>query len=112
MVKYTGDELIEQKRIISQREYLAAYLTRDHTRHVIRQRRISFLYSQQSFNVHSYVEPVSGVDILHAQVEAPLDSSEEPEVVLPPFLDVDRRLTSSKEDEIQFGAYGISPIEK
>lgn len=112
VVQYAGDELIEQKRIISQREYLAAYMTRDHGRHVIRQRRISFLYAQQSFNVHSYVEPVSGLDILHAQVEASLDSSDEPEVDLPPFLDVERRLTNSKEDEMQFGAYGLSLIDK
>jgi hypothetical protein len=112
VVKHAGDEQIEQKRIISQREYMAAYMTRDRSRHVIRQRRISFLYAQQSFTVHSYVEPVDGLDILHAQVEAPLDSREEPEVELPPFLDVDRRLTNSKEDEMRYGAYGISLSEE
>lgn len=110
-VHHAGEEWIEQKRIISQREYAAAYMARDRDRHVIRQRRISFLWSQQSFNVHSYVEPVKGLAILHAQVEAsPGDA--DPAVQLPPFLEVDRRLTNSKDDEDKFGAYGISLIDK
>lgn len=90
-----GDEFIEQKRIISQREYAAAYMTRDQSRHIIRQRRISFLWAQQSFNVHIYVEPVSGLAILHAQVEASLGDAD-PVVKPPLFLDVESRLTNSK----------------
>ena len=45
-------ETIEQKRIITAREYNAAYKTRDTTRHIIRQERISFLYELQSFTIH------------------------------------------------------------
>lgn len=108
IVKVKGDEVIEQKRIISQREYNIAYMTRDNHRHVVRQRRISFLYAQQSFNVHVYVQPAKGLGILHAQVEGSDDG--EPEVKLPPFLDVERRLNNSQEDELKYGAYSISVI--
>jgi hypothetical protein len=45
-------EIVEQKRIITAREYSAAYWTRDTTRHIIRQKRISFLYELQSFTIH------------------------------------------------------------
>jgi len=45
-------EVIEQKRIISAREYSSAYKTRDCSRHIITQERISFLYKLQSFTVH------------------------------------------------------------
>jgi len=123
-------EVIEQKRIISQREYMAAYMTRDHRRHVIRQRRISFLYAQQSFNVHIYEgPPADGLCILHAQVqarrrrprtaetaeaeaEAATAEEETPEHVdLPPFLDVERRILNTKEDEAKYGAYSLSVIK-
>ena len=81
---------------------------------VIKQRRISFLYAQQSFIVHQYVKPssVEGLCILHAQVEASSSSTgqefKEPEVKLPPFLSVDRMLLNTKEDEKQYGAYSVS----
>jgi hypothetical protein len=52
-VRRTSDgELIEQKRIITAREYSAAYKTRDVSRHIIGQERISFLYELQSFTIH------------------------------------------------------------
>jgi hypothetical protein len=52
-VQRTSDgEVIEQKRIISAREYSAAYKSRDLSRHIIRQERISFLYKLQSFTIH------------------------------------------------------------
>lgn len=44
--------LFEQKRIISSREYNTAYKSRDLSRHIIRQERISFLYKLQSFAIH------------------------------------------------------------
>jgi predicted ATPase len=49
-------EVIEQKRIITAREYAAAYKTRDPTRHIILQERISFLYKLQSFTVHVSIQ--------------------------------------------------------
>ena len=99
---------IETKRIITKREYFSLFSNRDKSRHIVRQKRISFLWKIQSFNVHVYQEPVSDICILHAQVKASPDSSEiEREVDIPPFLDVDRPITDS-EDDAQFGAYNIS----
>ena len=101
------DEWIELKRIISAREYSAAYKSRDLSRHIVRQNRISFLYEQQSFTVHMYETPAEGLCILHAQVESKAD--EEPEVKLPDFLDVERQL-GGEEDEKKYGSYALSVI--
>jgi predicted ATPase len=97
------EEVIEQKRIISQREYAAFYMTRCPERHVVRQKRISFIYKQQSFVIHIYEEPVSDICILHAQVEASKEK-----VDLPPFIDVNRILLNSKPDEEKYGAFSLS----
>ena len=105
-VSYAADEMVEVKRIISQREYQTASLSRDESRHIVQQRRISFLYAKQSFTVHIYQQPVNHLSILHAQVEA--KNEEDPAVTLPPFLQVERRLTTDKEDENAYGAYSIS----
>lgn len=43
---------IEEKRIITAREYSAAYMTRDVKRHIVHQQRISFLHKLQSFTIH------------------------------------------------------------
>jgi predicted ATPase len=52
-VQRTADgEMIEQKRIITAREYGSALKSRDLKRHVVRQQRISFLYQLQSFTIH------------------------------------------------------------
>jgi len=109
---------IEQKRIISRREYESAYLTRDHRRHIVRQKRVSFLYNKQSFVVHMYVQPAPGLCILHAQVEASAQESMTDldavlgkntiKVDLPPFLEVERRLKHTPEDEATYGAYNLS----
>ena len=115
--KADNGDTIEQKRIISEREYAAAYETRDRRRHIIKQRRISFLYAKQSFVVHMYEAPVSNIHILHAQVEAkisqggtsgPSDAVSTSEILLPPFLEVDRLLEQTKEDEDMYGAYSLS----
>lgn len=113
--KAENGELIEQKRIITEREYVAAYETRDRTRHIIKQRRISFLYAKQSFNVHMYEAPVSNLNVLHAQVEAKNNNGQpdhETVIQLPPFLEVDRLLEQTKEDEDLYGAYSISLIKR
>lgn len=54
---------------------------------------------------------MEGLCILHAQVEASADG-EEPEVDLPPFLQVERRLTDSKEDKEKYGAYSLSMMKQ
>ena len=131
-VKRTVDgQVVEVKRIISRREYVASHKNRDQSRHVVKQKRISFLFNMQSFNIHIYEEPSSVGDlcILHAQAEASTSNPSSPAkggddvdfeasgtgnagVDLPPFLDVDRRLTSNKEDEKMYGAFSISRIDE
>jgi AAA domain len=113
-----SSETIEQKRIITRREYDTAYQTsRDPQRHIVLQRRVSFLYEKQSFVIHMYKAPVRTINILHAQVEANKNNDDGPDeakkdvkdlVRLPPFLHVDRPLRSCREDEEMFGAYSIS----
>jgi len=109
-VKLTHDgQEIEVKRIISRREYTSLFNTRDLKRHVVRQTRISFLYHMQSFNIHFYREPEKVCDlcILHCQFDA---SGGAAAATLPPFLDIDRQLTS--DDNAQYGAFRISVIDE
>ena len=102
-VKRTYDEKeIEVKRIISKREYNNFYKTRDLTRHIIKQTRVSFIWNMQSFNVHIYSEPIKVKDlcILHCQFEGGTGNNNDSDVVeqdyhkdfsLPPFLDIGRK---------------------
>eukprot|EP00555_Chaetoceros_dichaeta_P011260 CAMPEP_0198255876 /NCGR_PEP_ID=MMETSP1447-20131203/5914_1 /TAXON_ID=420782 /ORGANISM="Chaetoceros dichaeta, Strain CCMP1751" /LENGTH=465 /DNA_ID=CAMNT_0043942365 /DNA_START=163 /DNA_END=1560 /DNA_ORIENTATION=+ len=114
---------IEVKRIISSREYISAYHARDTSRHIVKQRRISFLYKTQSFNIHIYKEPIDNLCIVQAQAASVDDVDQchngesngstkregnEPAVDFPPFLDLERRLENNKEDEEKFGSFNIS----
>ena len=58
---------------------------------------------------------MSDISILHAQVEAAKDGAA-PKVDLPPFLDVEKRLSSTgtteDDDEERYSAYSISIINK
>jgi len=103
-------QIIEKKRIISKREYNSLFNNRDESRHIVRQKRISFLWNIQSFTIHVYQEPVSDMCILHAQVQSTSDSvDQDGEVSIPPFLEVNKKLSpDSEEDEKQYGAYHIS----
>ncbi len=111
---------IELKRIISAREYAAFSKSRDVSRHIVRQRRISFLYRLQSLAVHIYEGPSPGLCILHAQVEstgggdggaAAAAAAAAPPVDLPDFLDVERRL-EGEADERLYGSYALSLVSK
>eukprot|EP00979_Chaetoceros_neogracilis_P013458 scaffold3835_cov295-Chaetoceros_neogracile.AAC.27 len=106
---------IEVKRIITPREYNAAFKTRDMNRHVVTQRRISFIWDMQSFNVHLYKEPVDveNLCIVHVQQQVDDDAKEKNKILdedvnLPNFLNVDRKLIDGKEDNRNFGAFSIS----
>mmetsp|Transcript_114220 Transcript_114220/g.170866 ORF Transcript_114220/g.170866 Transcript_114220/m.170866 type:complete len:412 (+) Transcript_114220:82-1317(+) len=103
-------EAIEQKRIITAREYATAYKSRDLSRHIVTQERISFLYKLQSFNIHVYQSPSPGLCLLHAQIET-TKGEEAKDAELPPFLNVVRRLGSDPQDENMYGAYSLSVIE-
>lgn len=100
-VTHSGKE-VEVKRIITPREYNAAYKTRDPTRHVVKQRRITFLWATQSFNVHIYKEPIDDLCILHVQSSVGSDKCE-----VPHFLSVNR-LLGEKEEDKQYGAFFLS----
>jgi predicted ATPase len=122
VVSITHDgKVIEVKRIISAREYASAFKTRDLSRYIVRQQRISFLWNMQSFNIHIFNEPDTGLCILHAQVNETmsdhkqnidLEDSTDLLIDMPPFLDVVRRITSKKEDNDKYGAFNISVINK
>jgi predicted ATPase len=57
LVKKTIDgQIMEMKRIITSREYASSMKQRDVTRHIIQQKRISFLYKHQSFSIHVSTE--------------------------------------------------------
>jgi len=107
VIRRDGQEF-ETKRIISAREYNASYRSRDLSRHIVRQERISFLYKLQSFTIHVYQTPSTGTCILHAQVESTDD--ETPVVELPDFLDIERRL--KQDDESTYGSCALSVIHK
>jgi hypothetical protein len=100
-------EMVEVKRMITAREYRASFNARDHSRHIIRQERISFLYEHQSFTIHMFDNPLYGLCILHAQVET--SDNDDSVVMLPHFLDVDRRLLG-RDDEQRYGSYALSVI--
>eukprot|EP00815_Leptocylindrus_aporus_P009881 CAMPEP_0116057664 /NCGR_PEP_ID=MMETSP0322-20121206/4743_1 /TAXON_ID=163516 /ORGANISM="Leptocylindrus danicus var. apora, Strain B651" /LENGTH=350 /DNA_ID=CAMNT_0003541713 /DNA_START=135 /DNA_END=1184 /DNA_ORIENTATION=- len=95
--KKTGTET-EVKRIISMREYNSSVKSRDMTRHIIKQTRISFFWKLQSFVVHIYHEPVSDLCLLYCQANDQPSNS----IALPPFLDVDRAINDSEEDEKKY----------
>jgi hypothetical protein len=100
-VTHSGKQ-VEVKRIITPREYNAAYKTRDPTRLVVKQRRINFLWATQSFNVHIFKEPNDDLCILHVQSSEGSDTCKVPE-----FLSVNRILGENDEDK-QYGAFFLS----
>lgn len=102
-------QVIETKRIITKREYISLFNNRDKSRHIVTQKRISFLWNIQSFTIHVYQEPVSDICILHAQVQSTSDSADhDEEVSIPPFLEVEKKLLTDSEEDEQYGAYHIS----
>ena len=108
-------QIIERKRIITKREYYSLFNNRDKSRHIVKQKRISFLWNIQSFTIHVYKEPVSDICILHAQVRSisPEEDNEEEddkkgEVEIPTFLEVEKRLMTDSEADEHYGAYHLS----
>jgi hypothetical protein len=95
----------------------------------------------QSFNIHIYSEPIKVRDlcVLHCQLEVhnsnnndtnnnnntnkndtsdhetpknTIDANERELLALPPFLDIGRKLLTTKEDNEKYGAFGISLISE
>ncbi|RHY87702.1 hypothetical protein DYB35_007923 [Aphanomyces astaci] len=95
--------LVHLKRVLSAREYgYAVRHRKDHTRLVIKQRRICFLWNNQSFNIHWYKEPASIANqgIVHVQA-----SDSETPVSIPDFLDISEELSKSHP---YYSAYNIA----
>lgn len=103
---------IEVKRIITQREYNTAFKNRDTSRHVVKQKRISFIWNMQSFNIHLYQEPLNVENLCIVQVQQQSGSGEESQVKMPDFLNISRKLEDCKEDNEKYGAFNISRLEK
>ncbi|RHZ26653.1 hypothetical protein DYB37_006407 [Aphanomyces astaci] len=98
-----SDEPVHLKRVLSAREYgYAVRHRKDHTRLVIKQRRICFLWNNQSFNIHWYKEPASIANqgIVHVQA-----SDSETPVSIPDFLDISEELSKSHP---YYSAYNIA----
>ena len=104
---------VEMKRIITAREYKAAYKTRDEKRHIVTQKRIAFIWENQSFNIHMFTEPLKDLCICHAQTAIDGDTGTDiaSTVAIPPFLNVERKLEDSKDDKEKFGTFNISLIK-
>ncbi len=111
-ITHDGKE-VEMKRIITAREYKAAYKTRDEARHIVNQKRIAFIWEMQSFNIHMFTEPVKDLCICHAQsaIEGKSHDDIAKTVAIPPFLNVERRIEDNKGDKEKFGTFNISLIK-
>ena len=109
--KTHDNKTVEMKRIITAREYNSAYRTRDETRHVITQKRISFIWKMQSFTIHIFREPVKELFICYAQTADDGANDESAAFEIPPFLNVERRLEENSDDREKFGTFDISLIK-
>lgn len=89
---------IETKRIIRGREYASNFASlADHTRKIVRQQRICFLWAGLYYEIYHYIN--EDITVLNCQVEG-----EDKKVEIPPFLDVVRDVTNDPE----FSAYYLS----
>jgi hypothetical protein len=90
---------MELKRIITDREYLQSKLSNaDPTRHIVKQRRICFIWENASFHIHQYQAPISDLEIVHIQTEGSDD------FVIPPWLTTGPRVS----DDGDMSAFKIS----
>ena len=99
---------IETKRMLTSRDYGYAVAQRaDPTRHVVVQRRLTFLWEDSSYTVTQYLSPshVAGFAVLHCNaVKGGTDEDSSAELKLPPFLAVGEELA----DDGPKSAYIIS----
>jgi len=90
---------IEMKRMITKREYKSLVaLDADPNRNVLRQKRYSFLWQTQSFQIHVFTHPIDHVAVLHCQAETE-------DIELPPFLQI---FSEPLEDEGQYSGWQVS----
>lgn len=107
-VKFEKGQKVEEKRIISGRNYRQLVLSlRDHRRFKVRQRRVTFIYDQNYYEVYQYRSPASmaGKVFLRCQNQASLsDDTVSQNTVIPPFLTVDRDVSGLKD----YNGYEVS----
>uniref|UniRef100_A0A7R9U9S5 NadR/Ttd14 AAA domain-containing protein n=1 Tax=Pinguiococcus pyrenoidosus TaxID=172671 RepID=A0A7R9U9S5_9STRA len=98
----SGPERRELKRILTRREYHSAKtLLADPARCIIRQKRISFIYKNQSCHINQFLEPVRDIIVFHVQTE------DARQVEIPPFIEIDSDV-GELEDESDYSAYIVS----
>lgn len=95
-----GTERHERKRRVSKREYELYLRDADPLRSPVEQSRLHFLYENQSFVVHKYLD--RNLAVLHCQAARP-DG-----VALPPFLDVGSEIAHA--DRERFSAYELAAL--
>ena len=103
----SGGQRIETKRILTSRDYGYAVAQRaDPTRHVVVQRRFTFIWKDQSFQIHQYTSPyhVAGLAVLHCNAVEAGAVANGAGLELPPFLEVGDKLN----DDGPKSAYMIS----
>lgn len=87
-----GGQRVEIERQISAREYAALLSQADPNRRTIRKVRTCFLYENQYFELDRFTDPCAGLMMLEVELDAP-----ERDVMLPPFVDIEREVTSKVE---------------
>ncbi|KAJ8605165.1 hypothetical protein CTAYLR_000358 [Chrysophaeum taylorii] len=96
----TTGEKIERKRRCSPREYAAHLANADPDRAPVQQRRLHFLWQNQSFVIHKYAD--RDLAILHIQA-ARADGS----IDFPPFLDVGPEIS----EQATYSSYHIARVD-
>jgi CYTH domain-containing protein/predicted ATPase len=90
---------VELERLISAREYAALLAQGDPARRTLKKRRTCFVWEGQYFELDEFLEPCSGLYLLAVELDQP-----DREVSLPPFLQVEREVTSKPE----FSGYALA----
>ncbi len=76
---------------IQAKDYLGLQSLRDQTTHVIHKDRYCFIYEDQYFELDIFQEPARGLVLLEIEL-----TEENDEVVLPPFLQIEREVTGNE----------------
>ena len=90
---------VELERPITGREYVALLAQRDPARRTVRKRRTCFLSGGLYFELDRFIEPRPGLTLLEVELD-----DEATQVVLPPWLEVERDVT----DEPAYSNYAIA----
>jgi CYTH domain-containing protein len=93
---------VEVERMISGREYIGLLAESDPTRKTVRKRRTCFLHDGQYFELDRFLEPKAGLVLLEVELD-----DEKTEVRIPPFIEIEREVTSEAAYSNHFIAAGV-----